>query len=155
MAKTITKTTKLSAKGKLAQKVLVRTINEYLRRDLFGLTPDANKWGDDPVIEFEMDGIPAIASVADIGHGELSLHVALWPNDHGREFITAGILSASGRRGMGGFYTSAWLERQKGAWLQTSNGLTQVSCATDRRGEVERLAWEEPNGFLAEGKFFI
>ena len=154
MAETISKIRKLSAKGKLAQKVLVRTINEYLARGMFGLTPENNKWGDDPVIQFDLDGIPAVASVANIGHGELAIHVALWPTDHGRKFIKAGIIGASGRRGMGGFYASAWLERQKGAWLQTSNGL-QVSCATDRRGEVERLAWRDPNGFSAEGRFFM
>lgn len=55
---------------------------------------------------------------------------------------------------MGGFYTSAWLERKDGAWLQTSNGLT-ASCANDKRADLEALPWEEPNGFSAEGKFYL
>ena len=51
-------------------------------------------------------------------------------------------------------YTSAWLERKDGAWLQTSNGLT-ASCAKDRRKDVEALPLEELNGFSAEGKFYL
>ncbi|SEM91847.1 hypothetical protein SAMN04488103_102440 [Gemmobacter aquatilis] len=145
---------RLSAKEKLGQKVLVRTINEFLRRRLFTLEAGGNHW-ENPVIEFEMAGIPAIASVADIGHEELSIHVTLWPNAHGREFIRAAALHSSHRLGRGGFYASAWLERKKGAWLQTSNGLPSVSCTRDRQGEVERLPWEEPLGFSAEGKFFV
>lgn len=146
--------TKLGAKDKLAQKVLVRTINELLRRDKFGLTPDENNFEDSPTIEFEMDGIPAVAHAHDAGHGEISIKVALWPSDQGNKFIAAALSGSAMRRKMGGFYTSAWLERKDSAWLQTSNGLT-ASCAKDRRKDVEALPWEEPNGFGAEGKFYL
>ncbi|SMD12291.1 hypothetical protein [Primorskyibacter flagellatus] len=145
---------KLSAKAQLAQKVLVRTINEFLRCDKFGLTPDKNNFDDSPLIEFEMDGIPAIAHAHDAGHGEISIKVALWPTDKGKELISAAIMSSATRRKMGGFYTSAWLERKDGAWLQTSNGLT-ASCAKNRRTDVEALPWEDANGFGAEGKFYL
>lgn len=146
--------TKLGAKDKLAQKVLVRTINEFLRRDKFGLTPDENNFEDSPLIEFEMDGIPTIAHAHDAGHGEISLKVALWPSDQGKKFIAAAVSGSAMRRKMGGFYSSAWLERKDGAWLQTSNGLT-ASCAKDRRKDVEALPWEDPDGFGAEGKFYL
>lgn len=145
---------KLSAKAQLAQKVLVRTINEFLSFGKFGLTPDDNNFEDSPVIEFQMGGIPAIAHAHDAGHGEISIKVALWHTNKGREFISAAIMSSGMRRKMGGFYTSAWLERKDGAWLQTSNGLT-ASCANDRRADVEALPWEDPNGFSAEGKFYL
>ncbi|PWE34339.1 hypothetical protein DDZ14_01110 [Maritimibacter sp. 55A14] len=145
----------MNAKELLAQKVLVRTINEYLRRKLITLAANGNRWGDQPVIEFDMDGIPAVASVADVGHGELSFKATLWPTDHGKKFINAALAGASSRRGMGGFYASAWLERKKGAWLQTSNGLKQVYCARGRRGEVEAVPWEEPLWFEPTGKFMM
>lgn len=61
---------KLSAKAQLAQKVLVRTINEFLRLGKFGLTPDDNNFEDSPLVEFQMDGIPAIAHAHDAGYGE-------------------------------------------------------------------------------------
>ncbi len=147
------KAIKLSAKAKLAQKVLVRTINEYLRRGVFTLN-SADITLMDPVIEFDMGGIPAIAAVSDIGHGELSIKVTLWPNEHGKKFINAAALGAAHRSGRGGFYASAWLERKTGAWLQTENGLTSVYCANARRGELEVLPWEAPEGFSADGKFF-
>jgi hypothetical protein len=148
------KTTKLSAKAKLAQKVLVRTINEFLRRGVFTLDP-ADAPQDHPVIEFDMAGIPAIAAVSDVGHGELSIKVTLWPNAHGREFIKAAALASAHRSGRGGFYASAWLERKTGAWLQTSNGLSSVYCAKASREELEAMPWEEPLGFEADGKFFL
>ena len=141
-------------KPALAQKVLVRAINEFLRRGYFGLTVNQNDWGNNPILNFEMNGIPTIASVADSGHGELSIRIALWPTEMGMNHIMAAALHASTRRKMGGFYSSGWLERKKGAWLQTSNGLT-VACARDREASVTALPWEEPLGFAAEGKFFL
>jgi len=144
---------KLSAKEMLAQKVLVRTINEFLRQGTFTLKEDENLSGS-PVITFDMGGIPAIAAVSDIGHGELSVKVALWPSEHGRQFIHAACLASAHPRKCGAFYANAWLERKKGAWLQTSNGLPLVSCANDKQVEVERLQWEEPLGYLASGKSF-
>ena len=145
----------LSKKEKLAQKVLIRTINEFLRRNLFSLAANDNNWSESDVIRFDMCGIPAIASVHDAGHAELSIKVALWPTAAGERLIRAAILSAHGRRAMGGFYAHAWLERKKGAWLQTSNGLDQVSCSQSRRIEVENMPWEDPLGYDSEGRFFI
>jgi hypothetical protein len=143
---------KLSAKERLGQKVLIRAINEFLRRGLFTLESGGNHLAN-PVIEFEMEGISAIASVADIGHDELTIHITLWPNERGKEFIQTAALHSNHRLDRGGFYAKAWLERKNGAWLQTSNGLPHVSCARDKRGEVERMTWEKPLGYSADGQF--
>ncbi len=145
----------LTPKEKLAQKILVRAINEFIKQKYFGLLPSENWWGEEPILRFDMAGVPCIASVHDAGHGELSIKVALWPTPRGESLIKAAIWNATVRRAMGGFYAQAWLERKDGAWLQTSNGLSSVSCASDRRVSVELIDWEEPLGFSAEGRFFL
>ena len=115
------KKTKLNPKSKLAQKVLIYTINEFLSREMFGLEIDDNRWGGASKIEFELDGVPAIASVGDAGHGELSIKVALWPTDHGKKLVQATLIGATGDA-MGGFYASAWLAQENRARLLTSVG---------------------------------
>jgi hypothetical protein len=143
----------LSNKQVQAQKVMVKAINECLRQGIFTLDPNDTELSK-PVHEFDMEGIPAIAGVHDAGHGELSIKVALWPTEHGKEFANVAALNSGQRLMRGGFFVSGWLERKNGAWLQTSEGL-QVSCAKTRRDEVDAIAWEAPNGFEAEGKFFM
>jgi len=143
----------LDNKANLAQKVLVRAINECLRRGIFTLDPNDTELRN-PILEFEIEGVPAIVGVHDAGHGELSLKVALWPTKIGREFANVAALNAGQRRRRGGFFTSAWLERKDGAWLQTSHELT-VSCSNSHRADIEALSSEEPMGFKADGKFLM
>ena len=77
----------------------------------------------------------------------MSIRVALWPTDHGKEFIQANLTGATGDA-MGGSYASAWLARENGARLLTSDGKHIVYCARARVSDVERMAWQEPKGFL-------
>ena len=140
-------------KENLARKVLVRAINECLRRGIFTLDPGDTELPN-PIFEYEMDGIPAIVGVHDAGYGELSLKVALWPTKFGRENPNAAAINAGQRRMRGGFFTNTWLERKDGAWLQTSHGL-DVSCSTARKADVQAITWEEPMGFKTEGKFLM
>lgn len=107
----------------------------------------------EPFMEFELDRIPAIAHANNVSHGEISIKVALWPTDMGKEMICAAIMAQAHKRKMGGFYTSAWLERKDGAWLQTSSGLSSA-CGKKETPAVEAIAWEDPIGYSANGKFY-
>jgi hypothetical protein len=97
--------------------LMVAAINAGLDQGLFGLAEDDNRWGSEyGIYRFEFDGLPAIACVRDIGSGELSVHAALNPTDVAEDFIhtdNAGFIAGDG-------FASGWLERQRGAWLQTS-----------------------------------
>ena len=88
---------------------------------MFGLKIDGNRWGGDAKIEFELDGVPAIASVGDVGHSELFIRIALRSTNHGRKSVQAALIGAT-VAAMGGFYASAWLARENGARLLTSDG---------------------------------
>lgn len=97
---------------------MVAAINAGLSQKLFGLGPDQNYWEDKfetvrfeaYVYEFALNGIPATASVANIGFGELFFHAAFWPTP--RKYPSApkviGLVEASG-----------WLERLDGTYLQS------------------------------------
>ena len=144
---------KLSRKEKIAQKALIFATNELIRQEKITLEP-TNNHGEYHIVRFDIGGIPAVASCADIGHGELSLHVALWPTPKGYEHIRSWISAPSLRLSMGGFYTSGWLERKNGAWIQSSNGFPNTSSRSGLLAKLESLPWEEPLGFLADGQFY-
>jgi len=142
----------LSNKEKLAQKVLVRAINECLRQKIFTLNPETSVPGK-VTHTFDMAGFPALVGVTEHNSSQLALKVALWPTEHGKKFPTDVAIGSMQRRKRGGFFTSAWFERQDGAWLQTSEGL-KVSCANAHRKRVEGMPSEKPEGYKAAGKFF-
>ncbi|HJQ17376.1 MAG TPA: hypothetical protein VJ859_10285 [Allosphingosinicella sp.] len=68
---------------------MVAGINAALSRRLFSLRPGDNRWPGarrEPhaqqsahVFRFEIEGIPAVASLWDAGWDEISVHVAFWP----------------------------------------------------------------------------
>jgi hypothetical protein len=92
------------------------------------------------------DDIPAIASVADIGFDELSIHVALWPTPRAAEFIHAGWLHRPRTRAhvIGDLHVQGWLERERGKWLQYRPYV--IYCRRGCADIVAALAIK-PNGF--------
>jgi hypothetical protein len=98
---------------------MVAAINAGLSQKHFGLGPDQNFWEDKFetcsfevfVYEFSIDSIPAKASVANIGFGELAIHAAIWPTACNYR---------SAPKVIGRVEASGWLERLKGTYLQSA-----------------------------------
>lgn len=126
-----------SARGKAWRNLMVAVINEGLRRKLFSLRYDDNRWTPDDSrpgmrssFTFEFAGPAQLllrVTVADISFGELRFDVTSLP---------AGV---SG---------TAFLERARGAWLQSSDSLLRVT-----RPLTARLASEDvtPLGYGDRG----
>jgi hypothetical protein len=114
--------------------LLVLAINEGLRRELFTLRPDDNGWSPDRSersikFNFAHEGIPAVASVHDAGHGELSVKTALWPTAFGQEYIHSVNVPM---KKMGEAYAWGYLARLGGAWLQAETNPSAYCSATSR-----------------------
>lgn len=109
--------------------LMVCAINEGLRQKLFTLRPDNYNWApqenahhrrDGRIFDFALpNGLPARGYVGDAGFGELSIHVAVNPNGDWVKAWNAGFEA-------GDAFAAGWLEREKGAWLQSST--TQFNC---------------------------
>lgn len=126
--------------------IMVAAINAGLDQGLFGLDSDDNRWpGDHAIYRFGFAGMPAIASVNDIGFGELAIHVAVQPTERAEEFITsdnAGLYA-------GDAFASGWLERKSGKWLQGS----EKPCNAFRRNIMPIIAdmTVSPRGYRTSG----
>src|SRR5438128_233395 len=74
--------------------LMVAAINAGIEQQLFTIRPGDNRWrsaGHDPeppVYRFVTDGIPAIASVCDIGWDELSIYTSFWPTADADKWIS-------------------------------------------------------------------
>lgn len=130
--------------------MMVAAVNAGLKQGHFGLAAEDNRWNGDHVIyHFDFGGLAAIAYVSDAGFGELSIHVAVNPTDRAEEFISgfnSGFIA-------GDAFGSGWLERERGAWLQTTSAPTGcIRAALLDRIVATRLI---PNGFADEGRFMM
>jgi hypothetical protein len=102
--------------------LVVCAVNEALRRRLFSLRPGDNRWpGHDDqyrnsyLFDFILPcGLPARVAIHDAGFDELSMQVAVNPKGDRVRIYDAG-LSA------GDAYGSTWIERQRGAWIQSTD----------------------------------
>lgn len=111
----------MSARDKAWRNIMVYAINEGIRRKLFSLRPDDNRWPsadkrEGIMFDFTIpNGMPARAYVDDISFGELSIHVAVIPTDDRKilQAFNAGFNA-------GDAVATGWLEREHGAWLQSS-----------------------------------
>jgi hypothetical protein len=125
-------------RAKAWRNLMVAATNAGIEQKLFSLRKDDNRWpgASDPkrmgaTYRFDLNGMPAIAHVRDIGFGELAIHAALYPTADAENWIYA---SQAGFRA-GEAYGMVWLERDRGAYLQTSLSFFRV-----RRAMVSRLA---------------
>jgi hypothetical protein len=113
-----------SARHKAFRNLLVAAINAGLNAGLFTIRPGDNRWpgavGDTDRrsvgrVQFELAGLPAYATFSDIGCGELSVGAALKPTSHTlTNFYVGEGLHAGDAVG------HSWLERERGAWLQSA-----------------------------------
>lgn len=146
-----------SQRDKAWRNLMVLTVNEGIRQKYFSLRLDDNRWpGAEPgsrghrgighVFEFNLpDGKPAKGYVSDAGFGELNVHAAVFPKDHWVSATNSGFHA-------GEAFARGWLERERGAWLQSSPGF--FNC---RRWLIEDLANMEANpiGFGDRGKIIV
>lgn len=141
---------------KVWRNLMVAAINAGLQQKLFGLRPGDNRWlGHDNqqrdafVFSFDFpDGTPALGSVRDAGHDELSIHAVLEPTADGARWIKCSNAGFSA----GNAFASGWLERRRGAWLQTN--IDSFRC---RRHVTEKAAAIEitPRGFGDRGAIIL
>lgn len=130
--------------------LMVAGINAGLTQKLFGLASDDNRWsGNSCTYRFDLDGLPAIASVRGISFGELSVTVAVIPTARAEEWI--GSFNSGFEAGDG--FASGFFERQNGAWLQT----TATPTGKFRRALIDRVSavHVSPLGFADSGKFMM
>jgi len=138
--------------------LMVLGVNEGIRQKLFSLRPGDNRWPGsasiDPskpsegcVYDFNLpNGLPARGYVSDAGFDELNIHVSVNPN--GREWIKT--FNAGFEAGDVFGYT--WLERNRGAWIQTS--MTTFQCRKALLKPLAELA-VEPIGFGDRGRVIM
>jgi len=128
--------------------LMVAAINEALRRRLFSLRPDDNRWSaydafGSHVFEFVLPtGDRARVKLRDIGHAEIAVDVMLNPRRSGSPNAYYATLQECDAVAM------SWLERKDGAWLQSA--LDSFRC---KRPVLERLLSleVEPLGYGDKG----
>lgn len=125
-----------SERAKAWRNLLVCAVNAAITQKLISVRPGDNRWpgainastpsggmveGEASVLfDFELpNGLPARGYLGNIGWDELSVHVAVNPKGDIVRSWNAGFDA-------GDAFGAGWLERQKGAWLQTAKDL--FSC---------------------------
>ena len=128
--------------------LLVSAINEALRLRLFSLRPDDDRWanadkGEGVTYDFTLiNGLPARGYVEPIGYAELSVHVAVNPKKDGVRDYLAGFSA-------GDAFARGWLERERGAWLQSATKL--FNCRKNLLSVLAAMA-VEPHGYGDRGR---
>jgi hypothetical protein len=137
--------------------LMVCAINAGLYQKLFTLNPDNYSWAENEpkdvgrvkdgcLFDFVLPtGQPARGYVDDAGFGELTIHVAVNPTGSSIKAWNAGFSA-------GEAFAAGWLEREKGAWLQSAT--TQFNC---RKSLLKILADMEvhPCGFGDRGRVIM
>jgi len=143
--------TKLATQRQIAwRNVMIAGINAGLAQEQFGLAPDDNRWaGQRTTYTFSLADMPALASVADGGFGELVFHISVNPTPEAHRWMS----SFNAGFDAGDAFATGWLERRKGTWLMT----TDKPTAAFRKYILPILASTrvEPMGYLPEGRFIM
>lgn len=100
--------------------LIICAVNEALRRRLFSLMPEDNRWpGYDPdhresyLFDFSLPGdLSARVAIHDAGFDEVSVSVAVNPKG---DWVRASNAGFSAREA----YATTWVERRNGAWIQS------------------------------------
>jgi len=137
--------------------LLVCAINAGIQQKLFTLRADNYNWSpqvanasrgrDGRVFYFALpSGHQAMGYVGDAGFGELSIHAAVNPKEQWVKSSNAGFSA-------GDAFATSWLEREKGAWLQSSS-ISRFHC---RKSLLQTLANIDvrPCGFGDRGRVMM
>lgn len=137
--------------------LMVLTINEGIRQKLFSLRTDDNRWpgvepgsyghrGTGHVFGFNLpDGKPAKGYVSDAGFGELNIHAAVFPKEDLVRTMDSGFYA-------GDAFARGWLERERGAWLQSSQEF--LNCRKWLIGDLLNMD-VKPIGFGDRGRVIV
>lgn len=138
-----------SPRDRAWRNLMVCATNAALERKLFTLRPGDNRFGDirdnRRTFEFTLpNGLPARAVVSDAGFDEVAIHAAV--NPKGR------FVSASAGFDVGDVVGMTWIERERGAWMQTAN--TEFHCRRHLLAEIAALQ-VEPLGYGDRGRVIM
>jgi hypothetical protein len=144
-----------SKRHKAWRNLMVAAVNAGIEQKFFSVKENDNRWPDAQndsspafVYRFEFLGMPAIASVRDIRWGELSIHAALKPGPQAERRI----LAYNAGFWAGDAFGACWLERKKGAWIQSAvNSLRIRKTLLDLVANAE--VW--PKGFGDRGRVLM
>lgn len=130
--------------------LMVLAVNAALEQRLFTLRPGDNRFGGvggrDALFDFTLPGgLPARGYVADAGFQELTVHAAVNPIG---EWVRAGNAGFDA----GDAVAMGWLERERGAWLQSSE--SRFHCRKGILPQLEALH-VEPHGFGDRGSVIM
>lgn len=130
--------------------LMVLAINEGIRQKLFSLRPEDNRWPNadqtGALFDFVLpDGLPARGYVSDAGFAELAINVAVNPKGDMVKAYNGGFYA-------GDAFASGWLERERGAWLQSAT--TQFNCRNSLLNYLAGLKIE-PLGYGDHGKVIV
>jgi hypothetical protein len=139
-----------TARQRAWRNLMVCAVNAGLEQRLFTLRPGDNRFVDTDRSGVPFDfvlpnGLPARGWVADAGFQELSVHAAVHPKATAANSRYAGFAA-------GDAFGTTWLERERGAWIQFSDG--GFKC---RRALLETLAQMkvEPAGYGDRGAIIL
>jgi hypothetical protein len=130
--------------------LITHTINEGIRRKIFSLRPGDNRW-DTKVHQSVMfdfllpNNLPVRAHIQDAGLDELAIHAAVNPKGVRVREWNAGFAA-------GDIFASSWLERQRGAWIQSTT--ESFSCRNAMLEEMSLLK-AEPIGYGDRGHLIM
>jgi hypothetical protein len=126
---------------------MVAGINAALEQGVVRLDNDWDeRWDDHRRWRFEVHGIPGIASASDLGCGELSVRVALWPTERAQELIVYRLSHGSHAYWVGECWGDGFLRRG----LQSSSLIGKyIICKKERLKEVVALD-VQPKGYVTE-----
>lgn len=138
-----------SARDKAWRNLMVCATNAALERQLFTLRPGDNRFGsgqaNQSTFDFNMpNGLPARAYVSDAGFAEVAIHAAVNPK--------GSYVSASAGLDIGDAVGMTWIERERGAWMQSSN--SEFHCRRSLLAELAGLE-VEPQGFGDRGRVIM
>lgn len=149
-----------SLRDKAYRNIVVAAVNEGIKRKLFTLAPDDNRWpgwtgpharDSRTSIRFEFtlpNGLNALAYASDAGYAELAINVAICPTPKGAEWIShylAGFKAGDG-------FAASWLERERGAWIQSATD--SFKCKTTLLNQLASLEIR-PAGFGDRGRVIM
>lgn len=131
--------------------LMVIAINEGINQKIFSLRPEDNRWPNSKyshtehtaghIFDFHLpNDLPGRCYVKDIGYDELAINVAVNPKGNMLKAFNA-------KFDAGDAFAYSWLERRKGAWLQTSDTL---SCRNNLLDYLASLS-AVPKGFGDKG----
>ncbi len=135
-----------TTRQKAWRNLMVCAVNAALAQKLFSLRPGDNRFPDNmrrgELFDFVLpNGMSARGSVSDAGFNELSVHAAVNPKGDMVRAFNAGFDA-------GDAFATTWIERERGAWMQSSD--SSFNC---RKALLDQLAALQvaPQGFGDRG----